>query len=160
MYVKVKYKWASCCMYKVLSTCFSHFQRAKYIEIINKKVKLILFKLQGFFVCKFENIIRCDLWLFSQKPNLLEKKDTLGPEGCKVACTHNSLKPWLVSLGTDLVNKTLLAWNNFTMLSKSRADFWDWLDDFAYPHYKELLECDLEEAVKWRQGILIAFQTP
>lgn len=43
---------------------------------------MILFKFQGFFVCKFENIIRYDLWLFNQKPNLLEKKDTLGPEGC------------------------------------------------------------------------------
>ena len=137
-------------MYEVLSTCFSPFQRAKYIEIINKKINVILFKFQGFFVCKFENIIWYDLWLFSQKPNLLEKKDTLGPEGCKVACTHNSLKPWHVSLGTVLVSETLLAWNKVTVLSKSRADSWDWLDDFPYPFYKELLECDLGRGSKMK----------
>ena len=76
-------------MYKVLSTSLSH--KAKYIEIINNEVKVILFKLQVF--CKFEYIIRYDLWLFGQKPNLLEKKDMPQTEGCNIERTHNSLRP-------------------------------------------------------------------
>ena len=141
-------------MYEVLSTCFSHFQRAKYIEIINKKVNVILFKFQGFFVCKFENIIWYDLWLFSQKPNLLEKKDTLGPEGCKVAYIHSSLKPWHVSLGTVLSVK--LSWPETRLQWSPNLGLTPGIGLMTLPIHatKNFWSVTWEEAVKWRQDIL------
>lgn len=129
-------------MYKVLFT--SLFYKGKYIEIINNEVKGILFKLQ--FFCKFEYIVRYDLRLFGQKPNLLEKKATPRTEGCNIKCTldvHIFSQALTCLLRHNLVSKTLAVWNNVKMPPKSRADSWDWLDDFADPGYKEVLEHDL-----------------
>lgn len=67
-----------------------------------------------------------------------KRKIHSGPECCNTDWAHN------------FVSKTLVAWNDVKTLPRSRADFWDWLDNFADAGHKELSECDLGRVRKMK----------
>lgn len=49
-----------------------------------------------------------------------------------------------------------MARNNVKMLPKSKAKFWEWLDDFADPGYK-VLECDWGSPSKMKTEHFVCF---